>query len=133
MADDSHPCLASGYKILAPKAASHNQGGIALLCKENCGEWEVELARILTSNLLTFQIVAGNEQFYCMGVYNPLTDTMGVKDSWVDWEACPAGCTLLALGDLNIDFRDPRNEQGELIVNLLDDIKIVDTSRRFIP
>ncbi len=29
--DDCHPHLASGYKILALKAASHNQGGIALL------------------------------------------------------------------------------------------------------
>jgi hypothetical protein len=29
--DDHHPCLASGYKIQASKAASHNQGGIALL------------------------------------------------------------------------------------------------------
>ena len=34
--DDRHPCLASGYKILTLKAASHNQGGIALLWKENC-------------------------------------------------------------------------------------------------
>ncbi len=25
--DDRHPCLASGYKILASNAASHNQGG----------------------------------------------------------------------------------------------------------
>ena len=38
--DDCHPCLASGYKILASKAASHNQGGIALLWKENCGDYD---------------------------------------------------------------------------------------------
>ena len=35
--DDRHPCLASGYKILVSKVVSHNQGGIALLWKENCG------------------------------------------------------------------------------------------------
>jgi hypothetical protein len=64
--DDHHPCLASGYNILVLKAASHNQGGIALLPKEYCGDYEVELARITMPNLLTFQLVTGNKQFYCM-------------------------------------------------------------------
>jgi hypothetical protein len=63
--------LASGYKILASKAASHNQGGIALLWKENHRGFEVESAKIVTPNLLTFQLVTGNERFYCMGVYLP--------------------------------------------------------------
>jgi hypothetical protein len=104
--DDRHPCLASGYKILALKAASQNQGGIALLWKENCGDYEVELARIVTPNLLTFQLVTGNEHFHCMGVYIPPTDMMGVEDLWAAWEACPAGCTPLVLGDQNINFSD---------------------------
>ncbi len=34
--DNCHSCLASGYKILMSKMASHNQGGIALLWNENC-------------------------------------------------------------------------------------------------
>jgi hypothetical protein len=64
--DDHHPCLASGYKILVLKAASHNRGGVALLSKENCGNYEVELAHIVMPNLLTFQLVTGVKQFYCM-------------------------------------------------------------------
>jgi hypothetical protein len=84
-------------------------------------------------NLLTFQLVTGNKQFYCMGVYIPPTDTMGVEDLWAAWEACPACCTPLVLGDLNINFRDPQNKWEELIINLLDNINIVDVSRRFIP
>jgi hypothetical protein len=51
----------------------------------------------------------------------------------VAWEACPAGCTPIVLGDLNIGFRDPQNKQEDLIIDLLDDINIVDTLRRFIP
>jgi hypothetical protein len=131
--DDRHLHLASGYKFLASKAASHNQGGFALLWKENCREYEVELARIAMLNLLTFQLVTGNEQLYCMGVYIPPTDTMGVEDLWAAWEVCPEGCTPLVLGDLNINFSDPWNEWEELIVNLIDDINIVDTLRRFVP
>ncbi len=42
--DDRYTCLASGFKILASKATSHNQGGIALLWKENHPGYEVGLA-----------------------------------------------------------------------------------------
>ncbi len=93
----------------------------------------MELACIAMPNLLTFQLVTGDKQFYCMGVYIPPTDMMGVEDLRAAWEACPAGCTPLVLGDLNINFSDPRNKWEELIVNLLDDINVVDASRRFIP
>ncbi len=78
--DARYTHLASGYKILASKVASHNQGEIALLWKENHQGFEVESAKILTPNLLTFQLVTGDERFYCMGVYIPPTDTMGVDD-----------------------------------------------------
>ncbi len=131
--DDQYPHLVSGYKILASKVVSHDQGGIALLWKENCRDYEVESARIATPNLLTFQLVTGDEQFYCIGVYIPPTDTMGVEDLWAAWEACPAGCTPLVLGDLNINFSVPWNEWEELTIDLLNNINIVDASRRFIP
>jgi hypothetical protein len=84
-------------------------------------------------NLLTFQLVTGKEQFYCMGVYVPPADTMGVEDLRAAWEACPAGCTPVVLGDLNINFSDPWNEREELIINLLDNINVVDALRRFVP
>jgi hypothetical protein len=52
------------------------------LWKENHQGFEVELAKIVTPNLLTFQLVTGVELFYCMGVYIPPTDMMGVEDLW---------------------------------------------------
>ncbi len=125
MGGDPHPCLASGYNILVSKAASHNRGGIAILWKDNGGEYEVEFACVVMPNLL-------NKQFYCMGVYIPPTDKMGVEDIWVAWEACTEGCIPLVLGDLNVNFRDPRNKREELIVNLLNNINIVVTLRRLV-
>jgi len=113
--DDRYTRLASGYKILASKAASHNQGGIALLWKENHQGFEVESAKILTPNLLTFQFVTGDERFYCMGIYLPPADTMGVEDLRAAWEACPEGCMPLVLGDLNVNFSEPRDERDEVI------------------
>ena len=126
-------CQLIAFACPALKAASHNQGGIALLWRENHPGYKVELARIVTPNLLTFQLVTGNKQFYCMGIYIPPTNTMGVDDLQVAWEACPTGCVPIVLGDLNIDFRDPRNKREELIADLHNDINLVDTSKRYTP
>ena len=68
--DDRYTRLASGYKILASKAASHNQGGIAMLWKENHQGFEVESAKILTPNLLTFQLVTGDPHKMPKLIYN---------------------------------------------------------------
>ncbi len=97
--------------------------------KENHRGFEVESAKIVTPNLLTFLLVTGNERFYCMGVYTPPTNTMGVEDLRAAWDACPDGCMSLVLGDLNINFGDPRDEPDEVIRVLIDDIDLVDASR----
>ena len=93
-----------------------------LLWKENHAGYEVESVCVVTLNLLTFQFVTGHERFYSMGIYIPPTDTIGVEDLHGACKACPAGCIPIVLGDLNIDFRDPRNEREELIVDFLDDM-----------
>ena len=129
LTDYRYTRLASGFKILPSKAASHNQGGIALSWKENHPGYEVESARIAMPNLLTFQLVTGDERFYCMGIYIPPTDTMGVEDLRAAWEACPEGCIPLVLGDLNIKFNEPWDKREEVICDLLNDINLVDTSR----
>ena len=101
--------------------------------RENHPGVEVEATRILTPNLLTFQLVTGDERYYCMGVYIPPNDIMGVEDLRSAWDACPDGCIPIVLGDLNINFQDPRDEREEQIVDLLDEINLIDTSRRFAP
>jgi hypothetical protein len=105
--DARYPRLASGYKILASKATSHNQGGIALLWRENHRGFVVESAKNVTPNLLTFLLVTGNERFYCMGVYIPPANTIGVEDLRTAWDACPDDCMPLVLEDLKINFSDP--------------------------
>ena len=90
------------------------KGGLPCVWKEDHQGFEVELAKILMPNLLTFQLVTGNEQFYCMGVYLPPTDTMGVEDLRAAWEACLEGYMPLVLGDLNNNFSEPRDERTRL-------------------
>ena len=52
-----------------------------------------------------------------IGAYIPPADTTGVNDLRTAWAARPANCKLLLLGDLNIDFRTPRTEREEIIVD----------------
>ena len=68
-----------------------------------------------------------------MGVYLPPTNTMGVEDLLAAWEACPDDCMPLVLGDLNINFDNLRDERDEVIGDLINDIDLVDASRRYTP
>ena len=90
--------------------------------KESHQFFEVEAATAVTPNLLTFQLVTGYERFYVMGIYIPPNDTTGVDALRTAWAACPANCTLLIMGDLNINFEHPRDAREEDIADLLDEI-----------
>ena len=57
--NNKYPRCASGFKIISSKATSHSQGGIALLWNKGHACFEVEAAKIVTPNLLTFQLVMG--------------------------------------------------------------------------
>ena len=56
---------------------------------------------------------------------------MATGDERRAWDACPTGCKPIVLGDLNINFEFPRDEQEEVIVDLLDEINLIDTLRRY--
>jgi hypothetical protein len=118
----------SGYKVLATKAPSKHQGGIALLWELDHEAFEVEAAIIVTPNLITFQLVMGDEQYYVMGIYIPPNNRAGGEDLWLAWKACPANCSPIIMGNLNINVECPHDEREATIANLLDKINLVDIS-----
>ncbi len=124
---DRYPKTTSGYRVISSKATSPQQGGVALLWEEGHQDFEVEAVTIVSPNLLTFQLVTGEERYFVMGAYIPPADTTGVDDLWAARHSKP-----LLLGDFNIDFRNPRTEREEIIADFLDEISVVDTSRMFI-
>jgi hypothetical protein len=69
--NDRYPRCASEFKVISLKATSHSQGGIALLWNKGHASFEVEAVKIVTPNLLTFQLVTGYKQFYMLGIYIP--------------------------------------------------------------
>jgi hypothetical protein len=132
LVNDRHPKSAAGYSIMCSKAVSGHQGGVSLMWKENDPKFEVESVLFNNGpNIVTFQLTTGDERFYVIGIYVPPNCNKGVDDLRSAWEACPLGCKPLVLGDLNINFGFPRDEREEVIVDLLDEINLIDTSRRF--
>jgi hypothetical protein len=129
--DDWYPKFVLGYKVIASKATSHKQGGIALVWKEGHCSFNVEAACVATPNLLTFQLITGYKWFYVMGIYIPLNDTTGVDARWAAWHACPNDCIPIVMGDLNINFEHPCDEREEAISNLLDMINLIDSTHKF--
>jgi hypothetical protein len=132
LTDDQYLRTVSGYRVILSKGTSPQQGGVALLWEEGHQDFEVEAVTIASPNLLTFQLVTGEERYFVMGAYIPPADTTGVDDLRVAWAACPTNCKPLLLGDLNIDFRTLRTEREEIIADFLDDINVVDTLRKYI-
>jgi hypothetical protein len=124
--NDWYPKTAAGYTIMSSKAASCSQGGVALAWRENDLKFEVELVLFHGLNTLTFQLTTEDEQIYVVGTYIPPNCTRGVEDIRRAAEACPAGCKLLVMWDLNINVRFPRDEREEVIVNLLEELCLVD-------
>jgi hypothetical protein len=80
--DDQYSKLTLGYKVISLKATTNKQGGIALVWKEGHSSFEVEVACVVTPNLLTFQLATGYKRFYVMGIYIPPNDTTGVDVLW---------------------------------------------------
>jgi hypothetical protein len=129
--NNKYPRCASGFKVILSKATSHSQGGIFLLWNTGNASFEVEAAKIITPNLLTFQLVTGYERFYVMGIYIPPNDTMGVDALHAALASCLANCVPLVLGNLNINFEHPWDVWEEQIAKLLDEIDLLDTTQKF--
>ncbi len=130
--NDRYACMTSGYKVLSTKAPSKHKGGVALLWQPDHKGFEVEATRVVTPNLITFQlVVTGDKRYYVIGIYIPPNDTGGGDDLWAAWEVCPANCTPIIMGGLNINVKHPSDEQEAAIADLLDKINLDDTSRKF--
>ncbi len=133
LTNDRYPKFTSGYQVILSKAASPYQGGIALIWRELEDQgFLVEAANIVSPNVLTFQLITGEERFFIIGAYIPPADTTGVDALGAAWAKCPQNCKPMLLGDLNFDFRAPQIEWEEIIVDLIDEMNLVDVSRKFI-
>ncbi len=132
LTNNQYPKHVGGYHVIASKATSPQQGGIALLWTAKHWDFEVEGVKIASPNVLMFQLVTGGVQFFVMGEYILPADKSGVDTLRAAWANCPTNCKPLLLGDLNINFGSPLTKWEETIVDLLDKINLVDMSRKYV-
>jgi hypothetical protein len=128
LTDGQYSKHVEGYHVIVSEATSPQQGGIALLWTAGRQDFEIKAVKIVSPNVLTFQLVIGSVRFFVIGAYIPPADTTGVVALRAAWATCPSSCKPLLLGDLNIDFGSPRTSREEAIADLLDEINLVNMS-----
>jgi hypothetical protein len=80
LTNNQYPKHVGGYHMIASKATSPQQGGIALLWALEHRDFEVEAVNIASPNILMFQLVTVGVCFFVMGAYIPPAESMGVDD-----------------------------------------------------
>ena len=112
--NEKYTKAAAGYTIMCSKAVSTRQGGVGLLWKNGDSRFEVKSFAFKNGpNIVTFQVVTGNRQYYVGGVYIPPNCHLGVDEIRAAMEACPLGCTPIVMGDLNANIGFPRDDREE--------------------
>ncbi len=85
-----------GTLSCARRRQAATRGG-ALNRKEDDQKFKVKLKN--SPNILTVQLVMGDNQFYVVGVYTPPNCTGGGDDLRRAGEAYPVGCKLIVMGE----------------------------------
>jgi hypothetical protein len=61
LTNERYPKLVLGYRVISLKAASPQQGGVALLWRAEHQDFEVKAVNIVSPNILMFQLVTGED------------------------------------------------------------------------
>ena len=130
------PSKAFGYTIVATKAKSMSQGGVALAFREAPNRnWHIEDAKAVDANIVCATLVHGdNSKINLVGVYIPpsevdmrTTKVLEAHMGKVDEEK-----TIL-MGDMNVSLREPKDARQEAIVDELRAMDLRDVATRFKP
>jgi hypothetical protein len=125
-----YTCWSSGYNVRSTDTPSAWQGEISLFWKAS-EMYEIEDVELCEPNVLLFWHALGATRWCIMGCYIPPTDLTTLTHIDQVWLACPKGCLLILLGDLNINIAAPRNKQDKTIAKQVDIMNSFDMSSRF--
>jgi hypothetical protein len=103
--NDRYSKFLSGYRVLVSKATSPHQGGIGLIWREDHNVFKVKAIQPLTPNLMSFQLVTGNERYYFMGSTSPPTVRRGWTISEWHGRRTPQTALPLSLGTSTFGLR----------------------------
>jgi hypothetical protein len=120
LTNDIYSCWSDGYRIMAIRATSPNQGGLALVWKES-NHYCLESINLHGPNTLSFQLVAGGRRWLIVGVYmSPNEPATSICQHIIHLCNQHPNLPLIVTGDFIICFNDNNYSIRDLeIINTL--------------
>ena len=120
--NDIYTKLSSGYSVLASKAVSYREGGVALTIRD-AKHWHVESTRIHGPNVMSWTLVSGTDRTPMVGAYLAPKSLKSLPDLIAALEHSKTthpGVQPVVIGDLNIDLTNltkPRNNEVAAVLS----------------
>ena len=100
-----HTTHCEGYDIVATKATSKFQGGVAL-CYRKSDYFHIEGTRTFGPNVIRATLVSGKKKWRLVGIYIPPSEEDGSTLEFATAAAAvSSNLPLILLGDLNVDLK----------------------------
>ena len=119
-----------GYEIFATDCQNKNQGGVAIIVRKN-KLWHVEDVERHGPNMITCIFVCGNRRVTIVGVYIPPSEidasTVTMLDTFLQSRDSK---DVIVLGDLNVNYADPKDKRSDKIVDTIFTHNLYDLSTR---
>ena len=102
----------AGYGIFATDAPSRYRGRVAVFHWPLL-RYAVEAIHQFWSNVISFQLVTGEQQWHIIVCYLAPDNTLTIESVIAALKDFPRGSELLVTGDLNINLEDPEGDRRE--------------------
>lgn len=131
LTDGIHTRMSNGYQVVATKALSHRQGGVAL-CFRQSEYWQVEAFQRHGPNVVSAVLVTGSRRQPLVGAYIPPEDTSTIEYVDQALKRFETGPNPILLGDLNVSLSDPPSGDRSIqIVTMLANHGLIDMLPHF--
>ena len=106
------------YSIFASYTAIPNQGGIALIYRQEAKNWHLESTLRHGPNIISCILVSGDQRTPLIGVYLPPSHLNDLPHLTTALERFPNQPPIV-LGDLNVDLRRPQSNRTQAVAATL--------------
>ena len=99
--------------------------------REGHTSFEVEDAKVVHPNVMTFKLETGGQSYYVVGAYLPPGDLEALEHVRDALDRNPSGATPILLGDLNANLGTPLTERDKAITDVIDGNALEDAKGYF--
>ena len=126
-----HTSLAFGYEIFATNCHNRNQGGVVILVRKH-HLWHIEDVERWGTNVIKCTLVYGASRRTVVGVYIPPSEENMSMIQCLDEALTNVDLrTTIIMGDLNINYANPKDERSDRIAEALESLDLVNIRKCF--